>query len=84
MTLWEYYNNKARNGEYDNEPALEIVPHVSLRGQRVSMGWTQRELAKALGVAESFIYKIEEGKYVPNILAKKRVINWISDVTQCG
>jgi len=44
---------------------LEIRSRVKeLRGER---GWTQEELAKAVGVSRQSINSIERGRYVPSL-----------------
>lgn len=43
------------------EPNAEPIPPIGLRKARLLKGWRIGALAKAIGVAESSIYRIETG-----------------------
>jgi putative transcriptional regulator len=51
------------------ESELDIVPHVKNRVKefRNDRGWTQQELADAVGVSRQSINSIERNRYVPSL-----------------
>jgi putative transcriptional regulator len=52
------------------ESQLYMPPTISNRVKefRVSRGWTQEQLAKAVGVSRQSINSIERDRYVPSLL----------------
>ncbi len=41
--------------------------HNRVREQRKAMGWTQQELARAVGVSRQSVNSIERNRYVPSL-----------------
>jgi len=51
------------------ENKLDMPPNIQNRVKelRVGQGWTQQELAKAVGVSRQSINSIERNRYVPSL-----------------
>jgi putative transcriptional regulator len=54
---------------YAVESQLDMAEHVrnSVKDLRVERGWTQQELAEAVGVSRQSINSIERNRYVPSL-----------------
>lgn len=51
------------------ESQLDMAEHVrnKVKDRRVERGWTQQELAEAVGVSRQSINSIERNRYVPSL-----------------
>ena len=58
-----------KNGE-----AMDLPDLAEIRVARKQLGWTQRELARATGLSQSFINKIERNEADPGYRTAKRIL----------
>lgn len=61
------------------EPYVVLIDKVELRK---SKGWTQQDLAKACGLTQSVVARIESGKSVPTLVTFLKIISAM-DKTLC-
>ena len=55
-----------------------MLPNLSeIRKKRTEVGLTQKELAKAIGLSQSFIAKIETEKVVPNYNLVRKIFHYL-------
>jgi predicted transcriptional regulator len=58
---------------------VELPDLAEIRILRKRLGWTQRELAKATGLSQSFINKIERNEADPGYRTAKRIFQTLQD-----
>lgn len=61
------------------EPYVVLIDKVEFRK---SKGWTQQDLAKACGLTQSVVARIESGKSVPTLVTFLKIISAM-DKTLC-
>jgi transcriptional regulator with XRE-family HTH domain len=62
----------ASSNEVDDKELQKRVG-LAIRLARIAKGWTQRELAQAIGRSQNFVFSIESGKSDPGVVALRRI-----------
>ena len=57
---------------------------TTLKNKRIALGYTQKQLAKEIGICERQYIRVESGKFLPNLKTAYRIAKFFqSTIEEC-